>query len=96
MATIGRRSAVVQLARGARITGTLAWFAWLGLHLLYLLGYRNRVSTLVNLSWRYLTWSKGGGVIIGDETPPPRHDRRSPAEPGDLPAAREPSTSDHP
>ena len=67
MATIGRRSAVVQLARGARITGTLAWFAWLGLHLLYLLGYRNRVSTLINLSWRYIAWGHGGGVIVGDE-----------------------------
>jgi NADH:ubiquinone reductase (H+-translocating) len=67
MATIGRRSAVVELARGARITGTLAWFAWLGLHLFYLLGYRNRISTLINLSWRYIAWGHGGGVIVGDE-----------------------------
>src|SRR5262249_7375530 len=56
MATIGRRSAVVQLGRGARITGTLAWLAWLALHLLYLLGGRNRVSTVINLSWRYIAW----------------------------------------
>lgn len=67
MATIGRRSAVVQLARGARVTGTLAWFAWLALHLVYLLGNRNRVATLINLSWRYLAWGHGGGVIVGDE-----------------------------
>jgi NADH:ubiquinone reductase (H+-translocating) len=71
MATIGRRSAVVQLARGERITGTLAWFAWLGLHLFYLLGYRNRISTLINLSWRYLAWGHGGGVIVGDEPSEP-------------------------
>jgi len=71
MATIGRRSAVVQLARGARITGTLAWLAWLGLHLMYLLGYRNRVATLINLSWRYLAWGHGGGVIVGDEPSEP-------------------------
>jgi NADH:ubiquinone reductase (H+-translocating) len=69
MATIGRRSAVVQLRSGLRLRGTLAWFAWLGLHLLYLLGNRNRVVTLVNLAWRYLTWSRGGGVIIGDDVP---------------------------
>ena len=69
MATIGRKSAVVQLGRGARITGTLAWFAWLALHLLYLLGGRNRVSTLINLSWRYIAWGHGGGVIVGDEPP---------------------------
>jgi NADH dehydrogenase len=67
MATIGRRSAVVQFPRGARITGTLAWFAWLGLHLVYLLGGRNRVATMINLSWRYIAWGHGGGVIVGDE-----------------------------
>jgi NADH dehydrogenase len=67
MATIGHRSAVVDLPSGIRVRGTLAWLAWLGLHLFYLLGSRNRISALVNLSWRYLTWSRGGGVIIGDD-----------------------------
>jgi len=71
MATIGRRSAVVQLARGARITGTLAWLAWLALHLVYLLGNRNRIETLLNLSWRYIAWGHGGGVIVGDEPTEP-------------------------
>ena len=71
MATIGRRSAVVQLPRGARVTGTLAWLAWLGLHLLYLLGNRNRVATMINLSWRYIAWGHGGGVIVGDEPTEP-------------------------
>jgi NADH:ubiquinone reductase (H+-translocating) len=74
MATIGRRSAVVELAHGARITGTLAWFAWLGLHLLYLLGNRNRVATMINLSWRYIAWGHGGGVIVGDEPTEPMPD----------------------
>jgi NADH:ubiquinone reductase (H+-translocating) len=69
MATIGRRSAVVELPFGLRLRGTLAWLAWLGLHLLYLLGGRNRLVTFVNLSWRYLTWSRGGGVIVGDDMP---------------------------
>ena len=67
MATIGHRSAVVELPRRVRVKGTLAWLAWLGLHLIELLGGRNRISALVNLSWRYLTWSRGGGVIIGDD-----------------------------
>ena len=71
MATIGRRSAVVQLPRGLRITGTLAWLAWLALHLFYLLGGRNRISTLINLTWRYLAWGHGGGVIVGGEPPGP-------------------------
>jgi NADH:ubiquinone reductase (H+-translocating) len=71
MATIGRRSAVVQLAHQTRITGTLAWLAWLGLHLLYLLGGRNRLATVINLSWRYIAWGHGGGVIVGDEPTEP-------------------------
>ena len=69
MATIGRRSAVVELRGGVQLRGTIAWFAWLGLHLIYLLGNRNRVVTLVNLAWRYLSWSRGGGVIVGDDLP---------------------------
>ncbi len=71
MATIGRRSAVVQLPRGLRIRGTVAWLAWLALHLVTLLGNRNRISALVNLSWRYLTWARGGGLIVGDDPPAP-------------------------
>ena len=67
MATIGRRSAVVQLTGGLRLRGTLAWFAWFALHLVYLLGGRNRVTTLINLTHRYLFWGHGGAVIVGDE-----------------------------
>jgi NADH dehydrogenase len=66
-ATIGRRSAVIELVHGPDFTGTLAWLGWLGLHLFYLLGGRNRVSALINLSWRYMTWGHGGTVIVGDE-----------------------------
>src|SRR5215472_6328223 len=69
MATIGRRSAVVELPHGVRIHGTLAWLAWLGLHLFYLLGGRNRLSALLNLSYRYVSWGHGGGVIVGDDPP---------------------------
>ena len=67
MATIGRRSAVVRLRGGLQMRGTLAWLAWLGLHLIYLLGLRNRLTTLINLSWRYIAWGHGGAVIVGDE-----------------------------
>ena len=69
MATIGRRSAVVELAHGPRIRGTLAWLAWLALHLVTLLGGRNRLSALLNLSYRYLVWGRGGGIIVGDDPP---------------------------
>jgi NADH dehydrogenase len=69
MAAIGRRSAVVELAHGPRFRGTIAWLAWLGLHLITLLGGRNRLSALLNLSYRYLVWGHGGGVIVGDDPP---------------------------
>jgi NADH:ubiquinone reductase (H+-translocating) len=98
MATIGRRSAVVELSIGIRLRGTLAWFAWLGLHLFYLLGSRNRVVTLVNLSWRYLTWSRGGGMIVGDDVPGDDEDEYEPAEHtagAGRPAADSPTADGH-
>ncbi len=70
MATIGRRSAVVQLPYHVRIRGTLAWFAWLALHLVTLLGNRNRVTALINLAYRYLSWGHGGAVIVDSDPPP--------------------------
>ncbi|HTT53112.1 MAG TPA: NAD(P)/FAD-dependent oxidoreductase [Streptosporangiaceae bacterium] len=70
MATIGRRSAVVELPHRIRVRGTLAWLAWLALHLITLLGHRNRMSALLNLSWRYLAWGHGGGLIVGDDPLP--------------------------
>jgi NADH:quinone reductase (non-electrogenic) len=82
MATIGHRSAVVDLPSGIRFRGTIAWVAWLALHLITLLGGRNRISALVNLSWRYLTWSRGGGVIVGDENVLAAGDENVPAAGG--------------
>jgi NADH dehydrogenase len=76
MATIGRRSAVVQLASGLRLRGTIAWLAWFALHLVYLLGGRNRMSTLINLTYRYVFWGRGGTVIVGDVGDPVNAVRR--------------------
>ena len=77
MATIGRRAAVTQFPSGLIVRGTLGWLAWLGLHLIYLIGFRNRVIVLVNWSWRYLSWGSGPRVIVGDEltseNQPPDH-----------------------
>ncbi|HEY2519185.1 MAG TPA: NAD(P)/FAD-dependent oxidoreductase [Streptosporangiaceae bacterium] len=84
-ATIGRASAVVELAKGPNFTGLLAWLGWLGLHLFYLLGGRNRVTALINLGWRYLTWSHGGFVIVGDE--PMDSSEPAASRPGALPAS---------
>lgn len=69
MATIGRSSAVVELPVGIKLKGWLAWIAWLFLHIYALMGGRNRIAAMANLSVRYLTWKRSANVIVGD---PPR------------------------
>jgi NADH:ubiquinone reductase (H+-translocating) len=66
MATIGRRAAVAQLPRVGVVQGTLGWLAWLGLHLFYLVGFRNRLRVLINWTWRYFDWPSGPRLIVAD------------------------------
>ena len=70
MATIGRNSAVADLPLKIRLTGFVAWVAWLFLHLLYLVGFRNRLSVLVSWGWSYLTWDRGPRLILEPEPKP--------------------------
>jgi NADH dehydrogenase len=77
MATIGRHAAVAELPGRIRLHGPLAWLAWLGLHLLYLAGLRNRASVLLNWAWSYLTWDRGPRIILR----PNRRRRRTPVAP---------------
>jgi NADH:quinone reductase (non-electrogenic) len=63
MATVGRHDAVAELPGGIRLTGPIGWLAWLGLHLLYLIGFRNRANVLVNWAWNYLTYDRGSRII---------------------------------
>lgn len=66
MATIGRNAAIAQLPRGPVVKGTAGWLSWLGLHLAYLVGFRNRVRVLLNWAWRYLDWPSGPRLIVAD------------------------------
>ncbi len=66
MATIGRRAAIAQFPGGRIIWGTTGWLAWLALHLVYLVGFRNRAIVLVNWAWRYFKWPSGPRLILGD------------------------------
>lgn len=66
MATIGRSDAVVQLPFGLRMKGFPAWLAWLALHLVELMGGRNRIASLINLSVRYLSWPRSLNIVVGD------------------------------
>jgi NADH dehydrogenase len=63
MATIGRHKAVVEVKR-FRMAGAPAWFAWLWLHLFYLLGGRNKVGTMADWTWNYLTFDRGNRHIM--------------------------------
>ena len=63
MATIGRNKAVVQV-RGIKIAGPIAWLAWLWLHLFYLLGGRNKIGTMADWTWNYLTFDRGNRHIM--------------------------------
>ena len=69
MATIGRNAAVVELPNGKQFSGFVGWVAWLGLHLVMLMGFRNRASVFVNWAWNYLTYDRGSRAVI-DTTPP--------------------------
>ncbi len=71
MATIGRGDAVLQMPNGIKITGVVAWLGWIALHLLYILGGRNRIQTMINLTVRYIG-VKRSGAIVGDVMEPPR------------------------
>ncbi len=66
MATIGRHQAVVDFPNGRRLTGFVGWTAWLGLHLVYLMGFRNRANVLVNWSWNYLTYDRAARLLTDD------------------------------
>lgn len=74
MATIGRRAAVAELPSGIRLRGTIGWLAWLLLHLVMLIGFRNRVSVLVNWAWNYLVWDRGPRLILEPEEAVPGED----------------------
>jgi NADH dehydrogenase len=63
MATIGRNDAVTELPSGLRLSGLLGWLAWLGLHLLYLIGFRNRANVLLNWAWNYLTYDRHSRIV---------------------------------
>ena len=62
LAVIGRAAAVVDLMT-LRFTGYLAWLLWLFIHLLYLVGFRNRLIVLIQWAWSYITRNRGARLI---------------------------------
>jgi len=64
MATIGRRAAVAHIF-GLQLNGFVAWLIWLTVHLVWLIGFRNRMLVLINWAWNYLTYERAVRLIRG-------------------------------
>jgi len=70
LAVIGRGSGVAAFPK-SNWSGLPAWWAWLLVHIFYLIGFRNRVLVLLQWAWAYLTWQRGARLITGGERPRP-------------------------
>jgi NADH dehydrogenase len=69
LATIGRAAAVAQIGK-FEFSGYFAWLAWLFIHILFLIGFRNRLMVMIQWGWSYLTYERGARLITGsDELP---------------------------
>jgi NADH:ubiquinone reductase (H+-translocating) len=64
LATIGRASGVAQVGR-LRLSGWIAWAAWLLIHIVFLIGFRNRFVVLFSWAWSYFTYDRGARLITG-------------------------------
>ena len=64
MATIGR-SAAVAVIKNKNLSGFPAWIAWLAVHLLFLVGFRNKFSVLMQWIYSYVTYKRGARIITG-------------------------------
>ncbi len=64
MATIGRNKAVADLPGNIHLKGFIAWLAWMGLHLIQLIGFRSRVVVLINWIWNYITYDRSIRLIL--------------------------------
>lgn len=63
MATVGRHMAVVDIGR-VKFGGAIAWFMWLFVHLMSIVGFRSRVMVLTHWAWKYLSWKNSIRLII--------------------------------
>ena len=69
MATIGRSAAVAVIGR-LKFTGFIAWLAWLFVHLIFLIGFRNRLAVMLDWTYSYLTYRRGARIIVSPPEEP--------------------------
>ena len=86
LATIGRAAAVAQFGK-FELSGYFAWLAWLFVHILFLIGFRNRLLVMIQWAWSYLTYERGARLITGSNElpgwtqPHPFPEKDGPTEP---------------
>jgi NADH:ubiquinone reductase (H+-translocating) len=64
LATIGRKAAVAEVG-GVRMSGLVAWLAWLGIHVFFLIGFRNRAVVMFDWALAYLTYARSARIVLG-------------------------------
>ncbi len=67
LATIGRHSAIADFG-WVRLAGFVAWVLWGIVHILFLIGFRNRASVFLNWVWAWVTHGRGARLITGEIT----------------------------
>lgn len=65
MATVGRHKAVVDMRGGIRFQGFFAWYVWMFVHLMSIVGFRNKVFTFISWMWNYFSYDRSNRLIIG-------------------------------
>jgi NADH dehydrogenase len=93
LATIGRAAAVAQFGK-IHISGFMAWLAWLFVHILFLIGFRNRLLVFIQWAWSYFTYERGARLITGSTDLPGWSGLRS-ENPSAAEAEQEMSTASH-
>jgi NADH dehydrogenase len=66
MATIGRSRAITEVGK-YRLTGWMAWLAWLVVHIYFLTGFRNRMFVVASWAWSFITFRRGSRLIVGKQ-----------------------------
>lgn len=74
MATIGRSRAVAWPFKRLQLTGWIAWVSWLGLHLIELMGFRNRIAVFINWVWNYLAYDPAARMVLEISQRRPGHE----------------------
>ncbi len=85
LATIGRAAAVAQFGK-IHISGFLAWLSWLFVHILFLIGFRNRLLVFIQWAWSYVTYERGARLITGSAFLPGWSDATTSVPVGGAPA----------